>query len=275
MLRRYCRSIHRVLHGVLYPENERVTADLIRRFELCMGLRPFRLIYPQDTNDVIDDDNGVDNNNDDTSNTPSLVLSTLGLSFCIGHLTVFLLSGIAIELLNPHGALAISDDALAYTEVDITAWLHVFNALSIFVQSFVHRHFECDEAQLHRRFSRHLRALGVDVTQAHRSTGAVMLLGLALVLVTIVSQYYVGVLFLERTVDPGEQQYLWVFSVAVVMPILYIELVIVQFAMKIEFLRIRVRLLNDLLHVLVQYINRMPKPRADGKIEAESHLDYY
>lgn len=248
----YC-SIQNALGRMLFPEDARIAANSTRRFEMCMGLRPFQLIYREPDDGVAHNDYEDDSAND----TPRLVISKPGLVFCIGHATIFVLSGLAIELIDPKGALAISDDALAYTEVDVTSWLHCTNALMIFVQLFLSRRFEYEEALLQRRFERHLRALGADTSRAHRSRGIVMMVALGVVLVAFVSQYGVGALFLKRTVLPDEQRFLWVFSVAVVMPILYIELIMVQFSIRVASLWIRARQLNDVMAVLLQHSRRV------------------
>lgn len=235
------RSICRTITRVLFPQDERTALDLILCFERFIGLQPFRVVHPADD---------AANEKDDTA---QVVVSALGLPLACGFMLIFLICGCVYALLDPLGAQAISVDALTEVESDITAWLLVINAIAIFVQMFVGKRYECDAAALQRKFVRHLCAIGVDRRQAHRSRSVVMWSALVIVLAALVTQYVHSILFLERTVPADEQQYLWIFSVAAVMPIMYVECVLVQFGIRVVFVRIQVGQLNELLGAVAEF----------------------
>lgn len=240
-----------------------------RRIELCLGLHPFRLIHPPAANQ-----GDVDDYDDITkSNVPRLLLSKMGLLFCIANCIIYLLAVLTIQLISPTGALVIRDDAVANVEASLLPLLRFVNVLAIFGQLFLGKRYECHKFYLLRRFERHLRALGADTSRAHRNSGNMMLLGLVPIVLGIASQVYVAVLFLERTVPPEDQEYLIIFSVAVVTPVMYIEMVIMQFCMRLVYLRIRVRQLNEIMEALLVY-SRMSSGEDVDCREITYILDY-
>lgn len=227
--------------GILCPPDDEqlATHEYIRRFEICMGLRPFRLVYPPHTRQP-----------------PRLIISRIGVAMLVAHSLLFVLSASTVLTRDAlDGALAISDDSLALTESTIVAWLRVANAVAIFEQIVFRRDHEVLLAPLKRRVLAHLRAIGIDMRRMGRRTGAVLVMSFVFVACGLTTMYAHGFVYLQRTLPQSEQCFLFLYSVATVMPSLYIELVFVQFCMTVAFQRIRIDEVNEVLSALCEYEN--------------------
>lgn len=258
MLERFVQRLRSFAQTVLNPLDEDTIARNIRLFEMYMGLRPFRLVYPPDADAE-----------------PRLHWSRVGCVCLVGHATMLMLSLVAVLVLNPVNAMSISNDPLARSECNITAWLRVLNTLLIFWQIFWRRDSELVAARLQRSVQEHLRSVGVDVRPMCRRAARVSLAGLTFVVVSVVTIYVHSVIFLWRTVAEADRPYLPLFSIATAMTSLYIQLVFVQFCMMVSFQRIRVEEMNRLMVAVFEWERAAAnRAEADGR-QKRKQLGWY
>lgn len=240
--------LRRIYRSLLYPTDELTIASTIRHIELCLGLRPYRLVLPS----------GRDAK-------PQLQYSPVGLAFMFGHTVLYVSGLLSLIILDPQVIVAISVDRLARFEAYVVAGLGIVHALVIFAQLYWGRERAVTVAELDHRLREHWRSIGVDTGRMVRRTGRVTLAGIAFALLVVVTSLAHGAVFLRSTVRTSNQRYVWLFNTAMVMPVVHMEMAFVQFCVQVLSQRIRMDELNGVMRTLAEW-ERAEAQRSVGRL---------
>lgn len=243
MFGRIRQRLRNAYQTVVNPPDERTVHRNIYLFELYMGLRPFELIYPPDD-----------------EARPRLQLSRRGFACMCVHITILLISFATYLILDPKNIMGISDDLLATKGNEFSGAVHLLSTVLIYWTIFWHRNSQLVTARLERRFNEHLHSIGVDLRPLCRRTARVALTGQAVVWSSLVSLYVHCAIYLQLTIEPQDEPYVLLIFIAMAMPMLYIQLVYVQFGLAVTFQRVR---MEEVVNRVMEAVFEWERAEAD------------
>lgn len=221
------------LHRYLNPLDVFSAYQRFSFYDILTGMHPFQLI-----------------NSKTRKNPLRMVLSPSGLIFSCVHMLAFGLSSGVVLVMTPKPVTIFKDNALANVQQTILEWVQCLNTLIIFLFTYVRNDRDLLLISRLQVVDAHVEALGYDMVRFYRNSVLGMLFALILILILLVGLFVHGMYFYWRFL---EDELVFLFGIATVMPAVYIQVLFVQFIILMAFNTIRMRQLNNvMLKVLKQ-----------------------
>lgn len=217
-----------------------VSYRLFQIFETMLGLYPYRLVFPL---------NGI--------NKPKLKFSKIRFVFTALHLVSFLISNWILFYL--YRCLPMSTSTGTFLELVQTKFIDgmaSFCTFTIFFSIFLYRDRHVRYQILIRKFDRHCEALGVNIKKIYKNMTYFSLFVIIFIFVWLTSIYLHGIFYWFKILD---NEMFLVFGTADMIPVIYTQLIFIQFCVILLFLR---KLWNK-LNVILMEVYKMERAKND------------
>lgn len=242
---------NKIIHVVRNPTGEDIYGIVVL-FETLIGLRPYVLVNSAD------------------GKPPRMQLSRLGCFMTFGHITNFAMCCVCMLYYDPP-LVVISDDMLNIYEARILTWLQCLNTFVIFTlvnnylktiieyivmtyfrytpkKVFIHRNHDATLMPLHRRVSDHFNRITAYRSERFYRKATVVTFVAFFTVVTMNVLIFTSKIYFM--IDALRELPLWqvfVFSAATVFPMMYVEVILVQFALSLYLMRMQTDVLTEVL----------------------------
>lgn len=196
--------------------------------EIIFGLRPYKLYFPL---------------NGDIS-APTTKLTKTRIAFTLFHVFSFVTACTIILCLHPALENAITNSPVEKIQNQLQDVLTCINTIIIFVSLFVCTDLNIPICVLISKIDHHCKIIGVNMEAFNKNMFYYSIFAFAFVLLWLIGLFIQGILYWAKVTD---NEYFVIFGIADVMPIVYIQIVLVQFCVAIVFLKIRWDNLNTIL----------------------------
>lgn len=229
------RAVRRAVRAFISP---RCAADIdrtIRLIEVVTGRRPFRYVDDVDASS--------------SAAGGRMRLCGVGCSFAALHFGAMWLSMGLLFAHNRDVVLSIAENPLSVRATTVRIVLIIVETMVVIVVPFAFRQHELHVRRWERRLRRHLEAIGVLRPEADggavsgaerrmvRQRGRIVRAGSATVALVMVCCFAHANIFLLRALAEAQRPYAPLYSGAMVLPQLYIQLGWVQFCVWLRFQR--------------------------------------
>lgn len=135
-------------------------------------------------------------------------------------------------------------NAIADIQTTIVDNAEILITFIIFVCNFSHHDRDREVFDKLQIIDDHMEALGLDMLKCYRSAVRSMLMTLFFVVIMLVGFFVYGMHILLKLID---ERYVFWYGIAMVIPTVHVEVLIVQFIMFSRYQLVRTRLLNEVL----------------------------
>lgn len=211
-----------VVHRFLHPTSTTESYRPIKLMEIIWGLKPFSVTRRQ-----------------------QVYTSRIGLALTILHILVFVACSSLVLVISP-ATLTITDSPLAIVQTNVMALLRSVNTFIIFVQIFAHRDRDFRLGKLVVPMDKQFEAIGCDMPLLYRRTLFGFLKAAIAMALNIGGLFLHGMYFFTIAV-PNDCRLAIILGASTVLPLCYIQMVLLQFGICALFVRRRMEKMNRIL----------------------------
>lgn len=249
--------LNKISHTIsfyLNPLDYVTVFQLCSSFEILSGLRPFKLDFPYGR-----------------KRPPKVSFSWIGFAFSFFHLNAFGVSCAVVLFADMEPLTIFAFNPLASIQTTCMDWLHVLNTFIIFVCSYVRYDRDKKMVRNMQLLEANLRALRVSSVSFYRNSVRTILMAFILTVLQVMLSFFHGLYFYER-IGTLPEEYVFSFTLALAMPAVYIQIVLMQFVLGVIYVRAQMNIMNTiLLRVLELEANVTPLQSEAKKIHIVFH----